>query len=94
MDNKNQYMEEGWVKFFRYYCKEGFIDKWIGDCIDDPNNSSKSHINLNSFATFYRLNGKGKWVKRDNYRVDLLVLINSNAKKCTAEEIWEYYQLL
>ena len=47
------YFSEGWVKFNRIQCKEGYIDRWIGDCINNPNSISKSQLQLNSFAEYF-----------------------------------------
>lgn len=59
---KDELLSEGWVKFIRRYFKEGFIDRWVGDCIDNPNKSKKHQMCLNSFSSYCRLNGKGEWV--------------------------------
>lgn len=56
-------LEEGWVKFTRIYCKEGFIDVWTGDAYHNPNDKVKSKWCINSFAVYVRLNGEGEWVK-------------------------------
>ena len=31
-----EWLLEGWVKFRRHNCKEGFIDVWHGDSVDNP----------------------------------------------------------
>ena len=54
-------LKEGWVEFTRYYCKSGFIDRWIGDSINDPNRDKPSNWSLNSFAQFWRFDG-GEWI--------------------------------
>jgi len=86
--NKKEFLKEEWVEFSRYYCKEGFIDVWIGDCINNPNLSSKSKCQLNSFAWYYRLNGEGEWVNRNkfDYIATLLLELRNNFD---AKEIWE-----
>ena len=38
MEQVVEQLEEGWVKFTRIHCKEGYIDRWMGDCINNPNN--------------------------------------------------------
>jgi hypothetical protein len=54
-------LKEGWVDFTRYYCKSGWIDRWTGDSINDPNRPTKSNWQLNSFAQFWRFDGGG-WI--------------------------------
>lgn len=90
---KIEHLKEGWVNFTRYSCKEGFIDTWVGDSVNNPNNKEKSNINLNSFASYYRLN-EGKWVNRqDLFRLTQLEPVLSQlAESCTATEIWETYK--
>jgi hypothetical protein len=86
MENRNpEMLEEGWVKFTRHYCKEGHIDCWNGDSINNPNNPSKSQWQLNSFVQFFRCND-GKWVNRMDLRSTQGLLLMS--EHFTAEEIW------
>ncbi len=81
-------LEEGWVKFIRIDCKEGWIDRWIGDCINNPNNPVKARINLNSSVTYYRCN-VGQWViDRDLGRSQILELL-SMREEFTSIEIWD-----
>lgn len=84
---EHEYIQEGWVKFTRTECKEGFIDVWTGDCIDNPNNKYKNKWNLNGFNTYMRLNGEDKWIKLGRRPVKSFLLdFKDNA---TAEEIFE-----
>ena len=55
-------MTENWIEFRRVQCKNGFIDHYIGDTYHNPNLSSKPHMQVNSFSTWFRLNGIGKWL--------------------------------
>lgn len=80
--------KEGWVKFMRIPCKSGFIDRWVGDLADNPNNKCRSQQNLNSFSTYFRLNGKGKWISQRDFKKSVIGEISSNQDKSTAEEIW------
>jgi len=86
---KPEQMQEGWVSFKRYPCKEGHIDIWRGDCNSDPNDPSKAHLNLNSFAVYMRCNG-GKWI-HSRYLGGGRELIWWTPLRLgfTAEEIWE-----
>ena len=89
MKNKVKFLEEGWVKFIRIPCKEGHIDRWMGDSIDDPNKDSKSNIQLNSTATWYRCNS-GKW--KNSYYIgttNKILSLLEYASEFSAEEIWE-----
>ena len=87
---QSEYITEGWVKFLRNYCKEGFIDVWIGDSIDNPNNENESQEKLNSNSRAYRLNGIGKWKTDFSYseKHSLDGFINIMRDNCSAEEIW------
>ena len=84
-----QQIEEGWVKFTRYPCAKGYLDRWYGDCNSDPNNESKSLLNLNSFTSYWRCNG-GKWINdRELGREREILSILDLREVFTAEEIWE-----
>ena len=54
-------LTEGWVKFRRIPAGDGHLDCWTGDLADNPNNPKQSLQHLNSFAQYYRKNGKGEW---------------------------------
>lgn len=80
--------KEGWVEFGRTQCKSGFIDQWLGDVADNPNNANKFRWQLNSFAIFYRLNGAGEWISHREFKKGLNVEIIMERYNLTAEEIW------
>ena len=80
-------LNEDWVRFTRIYCKDGYIDKWMGDCVNDPNNDKISNIQLNSSSTYYRLNGKGKWIERNEFK-QMMQLIVVFKETTPAAEIW------
>jgi hypothetical protein len=85
---KVEYLSEDWVKFQRYPCKTGFIDVWIGDSADNPNNSTKMNYNLNSIHKAYRLNGVGEWkfdLASTQTLINFLIIMSDT---CTADEIW------
>jgi len=77
-----------WVKFRTIqHPGGGSIDVWTGDCINNPNNPTKSGLQLNTTARYFRLNGQGKWVHSHDFDGDLIVWMNSNdAEK--VEDIW------
>lgn len=80
-------LSEGWVDFYRYHCKEGFIDRWMGDCINDPNNPTKHNMQLNTVASYWRCDG-GKWVSdREIGRNEMFPLLQMG-EVFTAQEIW------
>ena len=79
---------EGWVEFTRIPCKKGFIDYWMGDCINNPNNDKKSHLGLNAVTSYYRLNGKGVWVKSGVIKHMMKILELLSHEK-SAKEIWD-----
>lgn len=81
-------IQEGWVVFGRTKCKSGFIDQWLGDVADNPNNEKKSQQQLNSFAMFYRLNGEGKWVSQREFKKGVNAELICEQYNLTAEEIW------
>ena len=80
-------LQEGWVKFSRIPCVEGCIDVWYGDCAHNPNSEIKPQWNLNSFRTYVRLNGKGKWFSND-YRRGLKSFTMEMGEVSTSQEIW------
>ena len=67
--------------------KEGYIDRWTGDSINDPNRESKHQMRLNSFASYFRLNGKGDWLSRREF-VDIISSLTITAETKTSDEIW------
>ncbi len=85
---KQEILEEGWVKFTRWHCKEGYLDRWMGDCINNPNNPKKSQWQLNSFASYWRCNS-GEWISdRDLGRSEVFALLQMG-EEFTAKEIWD-----
>ena len=85
------YLSEGWVKFNRIQCKEGYIDRWIGDCINNPNSINKSQLQLNSFAEYYRLDGE--WLPKHEFDRMFYHQILELRNQFTAREIWDAYRL-
>ncbi len=87
------YLSEGWVKYYRYNCVEGFIDIWKGDSYSNPNDIEKQQLSLNSIDTYFRLNG-GEWIRRDKIfrRSTPEPLLGELSKWNTAVEIWETYK--
>jgi len=79
--------QEGWVVFHRTQCKSGFIDRWMGDCINNPNNKNESQLQLNAFSTYFRLNGKGKWIHHREFNKSVYEML-LDKDSLTAEEIW------
>jgi len=79
---------EGWVIFKRVYCRGGFIDRWHGDSIDNPNNKEANQLHLNTTATYYRLNGKGEWIARHELK-DIFGLLGIFSNTSSADEIWK-----
>lgn len=61
-----EFFNEKWYSFLRIYCKDGYIDRWTGDCFDDPNKDNKSRLCGNMSSTWYRLN-KGRWYHKDEF---------------------------
>ncbi len=80
-------LQEGWVKFTRFYCKEGWIDQWVGDCADDPNRPIKSFYSLNAFSTCWRAKGT-KWFPELN-KGHLHIKLDKYAQEYTSDEIWQ-----
>lgn len=80
------YLKEKWYTYLRVYCKEGFIDRWLGDSINNPNNDSQCKWQLNSFSTFWRLNN-GDWVETMSVK-NIQKLLMEFKNVSTADEIW------
>ena len=85
---KPEILQEGWVKFSRYHCTEGYIDIWLGDSSDNPNRDIKSHWYLNSFNTYIRLNGEGRWFP-NGYRKGVKRFTSEMGVVTTSQEIWD-----
>ena len=85
--NTPEKLQEGWVKFSRYQCTKGCIDIWYGDCAHNPNHKTEPKWNLNSFATFIRLNGKGKWYPNE-YNKGIKGFTAEMCEVSTSQEIW------
>ena len=83
-------MKEGWVEFTRYPCIDGYIDKWFGDCINNPNNPKQSQMQLNSSAEFYRFNN-GKWISRYEFKSGISQCLLHERQLFTSDEIFAYY---
>ena len=81
-------IQQGWVKFSRCHCTEGYIDIWYGDCAHNPNHKDEPKWNLNGFTTYIRLNGEGEWHPND-YRRGVLGFTCEMAEAFTSQEIWE-----
>lgn len=80
-------MTEGWVTFQRTPCKEGYIDRWAGDSINDPNNETKHQMCLNSFTYYFRLND-GKWIHKHELGRNPFADLWETCEHFTAQEIW------
>jgi hypothetical protein len=86
--NKERFSED-WVSFTRFNCKKGFIDRWIGDCISDPNKSKPSLINGNMITTYYRLNGIGEWKNRNEFKDNFFRIILDFGDDYSSDRIWD-----
>lgn len=82
---------EGWVKFSRYQCKEGFIDHWIGDMADNPNLETQSPTVMRAFHQYFRLNGKDKWFGAYDLNPVYMDIIKNH---CTDKKSIEVFWLL
>lgn len=78
---------EGWVCFDRYYCTEGYIDRWTGSGSQDPNSPFMSAM-TSDIRVFYRVN-KGKWIDRRQFESDFFVTLLECHKYFTASEIFQ-----
>lgn len=85
---ESERIKEGWVTFTRFYCTEGCIDIWYGDCAHNPNIEKEPRWNLNSFVSFIRLNGEGRWFPNE-YRKGLKGFTEEMCGVFTSQEIWE-----
>ena len=86
--------EENGVIFYRHHCKEGFIDRWMGDASQDPNQPLKKvDFQLNSYRVMFRLNGKGEWESRGNWKHGFTNYLLDNCETKTAEEIWNEFKI-
>lgn len=85
---KKEQLQEGWVDFLRLHCKEGFIDRWQGDSAHDPNKEKKHPLCVNSFTSYYRLNGEGEWVHKAEFENRFFSDLLDCREDFTAEEIW------
>lgn len=79
--------KEGWVKFTRVHCKEGFMDVWTGDALHNPNDKTENRWCINSFTVYLRLNGKGQWIESNTKSVRKH--IEDCKERLSAEEIFK-----
>lgn len=84
---KIENLEEGWVKFKRLHCAEGWIDIWRGDSADDPNRMTPRPFNLNSTSTWYRLN-ESLWRGSRDFTPEFHHDILEYGEEFTAAEIY------
>ena len=87
MELKTERIQEKWYIFTRYHCKEGHLDKWMGDSINDPNRESKSQWQLNSFACFWRCDD-GEWLSDSELGRSEIFALMQHGNEFTAKEIW------
>lgn len=80
-------LQEGWVRFKRFHCKEGVLDCWQGDRIDNPNNKEKNKMNLNSGAMYWRISGK--WIHDSEIGGKKILGLLPKRFELTAQEIWD-----
>ena len=83
---KTEQLQEGWIKFTRWYCKEGYLDRWIGDSINNPNNENQHQMCLNSMVSYWRCGGE--WVNSKELSKNILSLLDLR-EDFTAKEIWD-----
>lgn len=81
-------LQEGWVRFKRFHCKEGVLDCWQGDSIDNPNNKEKNHLCLNSHAMYWRIDNE-EWVSEHKLGGKKILNILPKRLELTAQEIWD-----
>lgn len=68
-------LQENWVIFRRKKFKDGVIDIWTGDQAHNPNEPKMKRYNLNSNATWIRLNNT-KWENiKDNFKSSLVAVV-------------------
>ena len=85
---KDELLKEDWVEFKRFYCKKGFIDRWMGDSASNPNRDKKSLQNLNKFASYFRFNGSGLWIHSHDFSRNFLCTIFVLQNDFTSDDIW------
>lgn len=91
MDLKTNHMKDeknAWVEFVRFPFVEGYIDIWMGDCAQNPNNPQRVGYSLNSFATYYRLSGTDEWLRSTCFSPFFRGNIIAYRETMTAAEIW------
>lgn len=86
---KTQYLQEKWYTFRRWEFPDGeYIDVWMGDSINDPNNEDKSKLNLNSMKTCLRLNNS-TWIDSRDMRDRTGWSEIPVSEEKTAKEFWD-----
>lgn len=81
---RRERIKYNWTTIARTYFKEGYIDQWMGDQADHPENEKQSSICLNAFSTLYRLNN-GDWYSL-HYQSKAHKALQKN--HLTAREAW------
>ena len=82
-----QSLMEGWVYFDRFYCTEGYIDRWIGNFSQNPNKQFMSSMMSNSIKYCYRLNND-EWIDGRCFESDFFNTLIEYRKYFTAREIF------
>lgn len=85
---KSERLTEKWFTFTRIYCKQGHIDMWSDDCSNNPNEVTKTNYNLNLSITYFRLNGNGEWITKNDLK-GLFEDINTYHTLFTSNELWD-----
>lgn len=87
--HNSQKISDGSISFTRHYCKEGFIDKWMGSSSTSPNRKEYSPLEASKFSTYYRLNGQGQWIQSSEFFGVFNALISREAlQSINAYELW------
>ena len=89
--DSDTHKQEGWVKFRRKKFQKGFIDHWVGDCASNPNAIGELNFHLNMGAEYFRLNGVGEWLHKDDFVYGFVNTFKCDRLYFTSDEIWNSY---
>lgn len=79
-------MFEKWYSFKRIFLDKGFIDVWIGNSMDDPNEEFASSDMTFFNHVFYRLDGNDPWISSEMF--DGMMDFIRNNDGMTSDEVW------
>jgi hypothetical protein len=84
---QHEKIKENGYSINRLHFTEGYIDSTMCDTINNPNNPTKSSIQLNSIKTYHRLN-QNPWILLSSQQRAKLNQLSQFQSIATAQEVF------